>query len=265
MTESRNDVDAGWASQSFGSLVLSSRFQPIVELSSRRVTGYEGLLVATDSRCTPISPEAVFESTIGRAAIHELDFTARSLHMRNFARLGENNGLVFLNVSPSSAVDDLSDAGAFPALMRDCGLEPRDVVVEILEHGIADEAVLADAVDMYKSLGCRVALDDVHTRLADLERIWRLRPQLVKVDRAVTRKAALVGGDLRTLREFVQTLHALGIRVVIEGVENASETAMALEVGADYVQGFHFGTPGRSRIDEHRLELVFADVARLHP
>ena len=64
-------------------------------------------------------------------------------------------------------------------------IDPANVVIEILETGVSDESQLVDAVNLYRSLGCKVAIDDFGVGFSNFDRLWRLRPDFVKIDRSI--------------------------------------------------------------------------------
>jgi EAL domain-containing protein (putative c-di-GMP-specific phosphodiesterase class I) len=251
----------GEAGAEFGALGLTSRYQPIYSAAEHAIHGYEGLLVALDARGRVVPPLRLFERT---AAAHDrlyLDWLARALHLRGFARLGDDRGRLFLNVTPHAAIEDARHASVFAALLEQYGVRPEEVVVEILESGVEEEARLADAVGLYKALGCSVALDDFGAGVSEMERIWRLQPDIVKVDRAVLTAAARDAHAARVLKSVVRMMHECGSRVVIEGIEDRAGARLALETNADYLQGYHFARPSALRADAAAVRTIFDDLA----
>jgi EAL domain-containing protein (putative c-di-GMP-specific phosphodiesterase class I) len=237
------------AAPMFAGLALSSCYQPIYCAANQAIHGYEGLLVAIDDHGRPVPAKQIFEQAHGRSEGIYLDWLARALHLRGFSRLGEDRGRLYLNVTPDAAIEDSRVASVFVGMLAEYGVRPDDVVVEILETGVAEECRLAEAVRFYKALGFVVALDDFGVGVSEMERVWRLQPDIVKIDRAVIRAASRDAHAVRVLRSVVRMLHDCGARVVIEGIEDRRDALLALDTNADYLQGFHLARPSPVRAD----------------
>ena len=250
----------GRASSRFEGLVLTSRYQPIFDFAGQHPVGYEGLLVATGPDGAPVPVADAFARARDDLGAVALDWLARALHLRNFGRLGEDAGRLFVNVSPAAAIHDLDAGEAFPRLLEDCGIDPCRVVIEILENEVPDEKRLAEAVALYRALGCGVALDDFAAGASAMERVWRLEPDIVKVDRMVVRAAGRDAHALRVLRSIVHMVHECGAKVVLEGIEVESEARVAVDTSAEYVQGYYFAHPSTGAVDDASVRGVFASL-----
>ena len=120
-------------------------------------------------------------------------------------------------------------------------------------------------MDGYRGLGASIAMDGFGLGCSNLDRVARLRPDVVKIDRVLLAKA--VGGERfrRMLPGMIELLHESNTKVAIEGIESRSEALFAIESKADFLQGFFFAkpqaglgeAPGARRLDE------FLDPSRL--
>lgn len=254
----------------FQGLQLESRFQPIVSLAHRRVIGYEALLRGYTQDGVSVPALEIFGSVAHGNEAVRLDRVCRALHVRNFHKALDRDVWLFLNISPSAIHDGPSTGDFFASLLRDHGIEPGRIVVEILESAIGSEDTLARAVDYYRSMGCLIAVDDFGIGSSNLERIWRIRPEIVKLDRSMT-VAATQNKRLRRLMEnVVSLLHEAGSLVLLEGIENAEDALIAMESDADFIQGhfLSFPTPKPEMHDVcHGLEPLchgFREAARAH-
>jgi EAL domain-containing protein (putative c-di-GMP-specific phosphodiesterase class I) len=229
---------------------LATHFQPLYDVRRARCLGYEALMRATDSRGNSIRPDAFIAATeVGSRVL--LDWTCRAMHLRNYAIVDPGDRTLFLNVHPEAAVKDAKCAREFADLIRYYGLVPKRVCVEILESGCTDEGLLREAVAAYRALGVSIAMDDFGIARSNFDRIVRLRPDVVKIDRSLLAEAVL--GESRAKRmlaAMVELLHEANARVAIEGIETALEARVALDANADYLQGFHFCTPQAGLPDE---------------
>jgi EAL domain-containing protein (putative c-di-GMP-specific phosphodiesterase class I) len=248
------------AAVAFDALSLSSRYQPIFCSAEQKPFGYEGLLVAYSEDGKPVAPHRVFSRSEATGQGVYLDWLSRALHLRNWRTLGEQRGKLFLNVTPTAAIEDSHFERAFPALLDAYGAKPSDIIVEILETSVEEEPQLVDAVRMYKALGCKVALDDFGAGASEMKRFWRLRPDIVKIDRAVLRAAIHDDHALRVLKGVVRMMQDCGVRVVVEGAEDRRDATVALDCNADYVQGFYFARPSGVAVNEAAVRERFTGL-----
>jgi len=235
---------------------LASHFQPILAVRDPGCHGYEALLRACDEAGGRIPPVELFARTPA-AERAVLDWACRALHLRNYARFDPENRTLFLNVHPQAAAHDARCALELGELVRYYGLLPRRVCVEIIAED-CDERELNDAVAIYRELGLAIAIDDFGKARSNFDRVLALRPDLVKLDRALVADALLGWGRARRmLAGMVELLHEVRSRVVVAGIESAAEARVAIEAGADFVQGYYFSPPEAGLADER------AAVARL--
>jgi len=223
-------------------LAMYSAFQPILSASHARVVGHEALLRAADGAGSELHPPEIFARLEPHLSADRIHQTCSQVHLANFA-LQEHPGWLFLNVNPAAMDDRQAVIDDFGRLLRLSGIEPHRVVVEIIETKVHDEHVLADAVAGFRELGCLVAIDDFGAGESNFERIWRLRPDLVKIDRAMIAEAEESAVVRRILPGLVSLLHEAGCLVVVEGIETAKQALIALGADVDFVQGYFFARP----------------------
>ena len=236
---------------------LSSAFQPIFALTHRRAVGYEALLRVSDADGKPLSPLEVFAHAADGEETVQLDRTSRVLHTHNFRSLAANDNWLFLNINPHVVVEGRLYGSFFAELLHSSGLQPSQVVVEILENAILDEGLLAEAVQYYKELGCLVAIDDFGAGHSNFDRIVRLAPNMVKLDRSFLQQARQSSLARRMLPNLIALLHEAGCLVVLEGIEDETEALLAIEAGADFAQGYYFARPAAADAQNFDSEAVF--------
>lgn len=116
--------------------------------------------------------------------------------------------------------------------------------VELTEHlPMGEAAQLLPVLTQLAQQGTAIALDDTGCGYADMQAAQALRPGVVKLCITVIRALAQNDEVIRELKQTVQQLHALGCKVLAEGVETADQLAQVSELGVDYVQGWYFGRP----------------------
>ena len=227
-------------------LRLISHFQPIFSLVHKRPVGYEALLRAQNQAGNYIPPLELFHMVSDEEETVFLDRLSRNLHLRNFLPTADETSWIFLNVNPQVTVGGKRYGPYFSELLERYQIPPHRIVVEILEANIHDESLLAEAVDYYKNLGCLVAIDDFGAGHSNFDRIWRLSPQIVKLDRSMIAQAAHNISVRRVLPNLVSLLHESGSLALMEGIETEEEALIAMDSGIDFVQGYYFGRPQKS-------------------
>lgn len=239
---------------------LRSTFQSIFSVSHGKVVGHEALLRGEDDRGTELTPGELFPQLVARYSAHDVNELCTRLHLGSFARQARE-GWLFLNVSPD-AVRDRSDViERFGSYFRDAALDAHRIVVEIVETRSYDERQLADAVEGFRDLGCLVAIDDFGAGESNFERVWRLRPDLVKLDRAMLEEATDNPLVRHVLPGLVSLVHEIGCLVVLEGIETAEQAHIALEADVDFVQGFYFSRPTLTPPSLPSMRDKFAELA----
>lgn len=228
----------------FGDIVLRSVFQPIYSLAHGGMMGVEGLV-----RCSGRHGEALAPLDVLGCPQHSeeesvlLDRLCRYLHLGNRRLHAQDAQWLFLNVSARTIIAGRRYGSYFSELLREMEFPPQRVVIEILEDGILDESQLDAAVDYYRELGCIIAIDDFGAGNSNLNRLWAIGPDIVKLDRSLLVRA---GSEARTrhgLSKLVELLHESGCQVVMEGVETERDALIAQQSGADMVQGYYFARP----------------------
>ena len=167
-------------------------FQPIVELSTGALHEYECLFRPS----MPMLPQSI--GSIVQAAID----TDRSIELDRFivgaiivraARLdadrraaGQPPLRLAINLTPSSLLDPRFEAGAFATMVRDAGLDPRQLTIECTEQqAVADVVRLQKAVRALRRIGFGFAVDDAGAGYASFALIAALRPSVIKIDRDI--------------------------------------------------------------------------------
>jgi EAL domain-containing protein (putative c-di-GMP-specific phosphodiesterase class I) len=246
----------------FNGHTLSSAFQPIYGVREGKAIGYEGLVRATNAAGEAVRANRLFEG-LDDAETISLDRTCRTLHMRSFASLDPGKRMLFLNVNPVAAVAEAENVRAVRSRIGYFGLTPERVCIEILEGACDDEGQLVDAIAAYREMGLAIAMDDFGVARSNFDRVASLRPDYVKLDRSLLTDAIGDAKARRTLPCVITILHATGTKVVIEGIETASEALVAIESGADILQGYYFATPTAHLHDDALTERILRELVRM--
>lgn len=223
-----------------GGYELFSIFQPIYSFAHKRMVGCEGLARCIDEDGKVVHPGRLLGMTRSMDDTIFMDRLMRALHVGNFSTRKRENAWLFLNVTPVVVTSGTKHGTFFKQLLKKYDFPPHRVVIEITEAGIPDEPALERAVTYYQDMGCMVAIDDFGAGHSNFERIWRLKPNIVKLDRVMIQRASADPTICRSLMLIVSLLHETGVLVLAEGVETEEQAMIAITSDVDLVQGFLF-------------------------
>lgn len=241
---------------SFMDMRLSSAFQPVLRADGR-IVGREALLRAVHTSRGQLSPEDAFAEAVKANRIVQFDRLVRIIHLMNHARGFSEHELLFLNVHPR-LLANVSDHGrTFERILHYYSVPTSRVVIEIREQENQDQAVLALAVNNYRSLGYRIAVDNFGAAHSSLEGVLQLQPDIVKLDRVLIQATEYSRSATASFNQLVDRLRSAGIQVVIEGIETDGQFDIAKRSGAGFLQGYYLGCP--ECVENVRLQLTRAE------
>lgn len=236
--------DSG-ASGLYRGLHLTSVFQPLFDARSLKAKAHEALLRVHNNAGQSLSPAAAFALPATSSEVVYFDRLCRIVHALNFVRQADAGAELFVNVSGRHllGVSNRGHGEIFERLLHMCGLKPRQVILEVLEAKVDDISRLNEAVAAYRERGYRVAIDDFGCEHSNFDRLWRLTPDIVKLDRSLILQGTSNERARRILPKIVEIIHELGAEVVCEGIETPGQHALAIDAGADLVQGYYYARP----------------------
>jgi diguanylate cyclase (GGDEF)-like protein len=230
-------------------------WQPAFDLATGSVAGVEGLVrwhhrkrgLLLPGAFVPIAEETDLILDLGR---HTLVAGIRqALAWRGqLGRPCRDFGSVWVNVSARELI-----APPFPemvaATLDAMGLEPSDLGLEITETALfADAAIAVDNLARLRDLGVHLALDDFGTGHSSLTYLLRFPVDVVKIDRSFTAQVHDPTQPHRAIVSAVITAtHALGGRVLAEGVEERSQLEVLTDLGCDAASGYLLARPAPAR------------------
>ena len=127
--------------------------------------------------------------------------------------------------------------------VHETGIAPGQLVVEVVEsHAVTDRGHLVAILEHFRSLGWRVALDEVGARWSSRSLMTAVRPDVVKLAKALVQELPDEGARA-VLRAVTDLAHRGGAVVVAEGVETEQLAEEVTALGVDLGQGWLFGRP----------------------
>jgi EAL domain-containing protein (putative c-di-GMP-specific phosphodiesterase class I) len=209
----------------------------IVLPDSQKVFGFEALLRSREKELP--TPPHVIEAAEVLGRTSEVGAKVRRLASEAFAT-APGDALLFLNILPLDLLDDdLYETGT--PLSR---LAER-IVLEVTER--ADLAKVKDAlprIQRLRSMGYRVAVDDLGAGYAGLSSFATLEPEFTKLDMSLVRGAYASSVKQRVIGSIATLCRDLGSRVVAEGIETPEDSAALSALGCELMQGYYFARPG---------------------
>jgi EAL domain-containing protein (putative c-di-GMP-specific phosphodiesterase class I) len=220
---------------------MRPHFQPIVELSTGRAFGREalmrGMLGTVELRGVELIAAAEAHD-----ALFSFDYRARTAALEVGLPLLPEGEILFVNLDPRAVLDvDSSMRTTWPVVGR-LGADPSRICIEIIKpERCADRDLLHEMVLGHRQRGALVALDDLSGGADSLACLELLRPDIAKIDTALTAGIQHSPARLRLVQALVDCAHELGAKVVAEGVERVDEFRAMADLGVDLGQGFYFG------------------------
>jgi predicted signal transduction protein with EAL and GGDEF domain len=223
---------------------FSLAYQPLFDIRSGRVSGMEALLRWTNEQLGVVPPSefiSVAEETglilpIGEWVLRSACAQAKAWH-------DEGLPLVRMSVNVSGQQFALSEFPAMVgAILRETGLEPGKLELEITETLIMNDEVWAEtAIQQLKALGVALAIDDFGTGYSSLARLRRFAVNRLKIDRSFVTSLNECSDDRAIAAAIIAMSRSLRIDVTAEGVENMSQLMFLQEHDCHEAQGYLLG------------------------
>jgi len=222
--------------------LIHAVYQPVVDVEDARVVGYEALTRVNHGRFQ--NADLLFKAANENDSLWSLERLCRRKALEGLPALGSEE-LLFLNVQPDALYDpELRDV-AFLDRLREAGLNPGRIVLEMTEHSaVRDFPSFRRTLHHFRSRGFRLAMDDVGSGYSGLQAIAELAPDFIKADMTLVRdlhRNAIKRELIATIRRFSDRT---GITLIAEGVETRDELRTLRDLGVRCAQGFLFARPG---------------------
>jgi diguanylate cyclase (GGDEF)-like protein/PAS domain S-box-containing protein len=223
-------------------------YQPIVELTTGAVAGFEALLRWPHPEWGMVQPDqfiALAEETghivpLGAWVLQQA--TADVAHWQQRVR-----GHPPVYVSVNVAARQLRDPGFVRGVRRrltESGLAPSSLVLELTESGLLrpDQRLRADLEEL-KGMGVRLAIDDFGTGYSSLSYLRELPIDLLKVDKSFVDGIAVSTQRLALVEVIIRIAKTLGLTLIAEGIESEVQRDMLVSMGCRYGQGYLLAVP----------------------
>ncbi|TQE38929.1 EAL domain-containing protein [Streptomyces ipomoeae] len=236
-------------------------YQPIVELVSGRIAGFEALVRWPHSTRGMVLPEqfitlAEESGQIVPLGAWVLDQAAAEAVRWEDSVLRDGTAdrtapYVSVNVSPRQFRDDEFHSVIRRALELS-GIEPSSLVLELTESVLMynDERVLAEMTSL-NDLGIRIAIDDFGTGYSSLSYLREFPISILKIDKSFVDELGRSSEQYALVEGITHLAETLGLTVIAEGVEEVRQQELLIEMGCRLGQGYLFAEPVSAEEAEH--------------
>lgn len=214
-------------------------------MRSKMVVGMEALSrgMTTEQRIIP--PFELFERAQREGRTLEQDCLCRKTALKAFEEHLKQSPdqLLFLNFEASLLDQGVGGSGALLDLVHSLTVPPRNVIIEIIESQLNDLEALEQFAASHRQSAFLLALDDIGSGHSNLERVARIKPDVIKLDRSLISGVDHQFYKKEIARALLKLGHKIGALLVAEGVETEGEAVAAMDLGVDMLQGFYFAKP----------------------
>jgi diguanylate cyclase (GGDEF)-like protein/PAS domain S-box-containing protein len=226
---------------------ISLAYQPIVDMVTEQLTGFEALVrwthpergIISPTTFVPVAEESGLVLALGRWVLRTACYQASAWNTRR------PDAAITVTVNLSGR--QLQDEGlAFDVdlALRESGLDPSRLILEMTESVIMHESSAARArLRELKNLGVRIAIDDFGTGYSSLSHLQQFPVDILKIDRSFLHRMHQGPQDTALIRTIITLAKLLSLRTIAEGVEDSAQQEQLRELGCDSAQGFLFGRP----------------------
>ncbi len=230
-------------------------YQPIVDLDSAQIRGFEALMRwrsptlgdVPPSQFIPVAEETGMILRLGRWALEE---TCRHLagwhaHQRRLDPGIPVENLVQASVNVSMVqFDQLDLLDHVEHAVSEAGIPPCRLQLEVTESVLAaNQDRLASGLSDLRDLGIAISLDDFGTGYSSMGQLQALAVDQIKIDASFVQAASVDQRSSSVVTALVELGQALGLTVVAEGVEETEQLRILRAAGCDYAQGYLLGRP----------------------
>ncbi len=229
---------------SLAKLVLENAFQPIVEVATGSVFGYESLLRG-HQRLGFSSPLELLDQAQDGGQLLALEQMVAGRALAKFSGLPEfSSQTLFLNLDVRLIQDGRHFLDKVVQHLRQAGIAPSSVCFEFSERfDNTSVPEFADLVSEMRKAGFKLAIDDFGVGHGEMKLLCDYPVDYLKIDRHFVANVDANPRKRHLVKNIVNIAHVLGIRVIAEGIETEAEFLACREYGVDLVQGYFIARP----------------------
>lgn len=215
-------------------------FHPIVDISRRRVWGYEALVRGTEGQGA-----GQILGMVDDTNRYKFDQACRVKAIELAGALfPDAQTRLSINFMPNAVYEPAACIRATLEAARRVGFAHRQIMFEFTENErMTDVAHVQRIITEYRKHGFATALDDFGAGYAGLNLLANFQPDFIKLDMGLIRGIATSGARQTIVASVVAMARTLGVAVIAEGIETESELATLRATGIELFQGYLFAKP----------------------
>jgi len=245
---------------------VTALFQPLVYIKKKAVVGYSSFCPGCDHEGYEIDAAALVDSAERFGLVLQIDRLFRRKSLEGFSSLyaADRGMLLALNVN-SGAIMSGARSGNFINMVRNAGIEPSDIIIELIESDIDETGVITDFAARYREAGFMIAIDESGCGTLNWDRVAMIKPDLVKLDSSMITGVAADFFKQEVLHSRINLAHKGGALVVAAGIDTVEDALKMMELGADILQGNYFSPPCRpEEISRDEIDRKIARISGLY-
>ena len=221
-------------------------YQPIINIKDEKIHSAEALIRWMPTDSDPIRPDIFIPIAEESGQINNVGSWVLKTVVNQVKTWQEHLGVcpsVAINVS-SKQLKNHEFREQFQSLLRTHNLPVDGVELELTETGVMEdpEKSMAELHKLHE-LGVSISIDDFGTGYSSLDYLRRLPLDILKIDQSFTFGIGESENDEEIVRVMIRMAHAMGLKVICEGVETKEHLDFLKEHDCDFVQGYYFSKP----------------------
>ncbi len=251
------ELREGWLSDVLSQGRIVMHLQPLMQFPPGRVHGYECLMRGLDDEGRLIMPARMFQAAATLEKLESLDAICRRTAIAAASRFASSSLTFFINFIPSAVVNPMRTLEQMTQQVEEGGLRPGQIAFEVIEtEKVYDQRHLMNVLRHLRKAGFKIALDDVGAGYASLLSLSYLRPDYIKLDGELVRRAANSALEAKMVADLAETARQNGIITVAEGIETEDELRVVLDSGIRLTQGYFHARPQAKPLEDEAVRQV---------
>jgi len=218
---------------------IQTFFQPIFDLSDMRTIGVEALN-RPEQGFVIKNADILYQAAVYFGLYYDLEMVAWHKSIKQWQEQANSSVLLFLNCSPYLIEWKEFDENV---IFKDAGVDPKQVALEITERlSIKNYEMFFHKLDRLKNAGFQIAIDDMGQGFSSIERVARLKPTFVKIDKGLVDDVDTDDIKRKIIESIVSFCRA-DIVCIAEGIERIEQLKVLKELGVTAGQGYLLKRP----------------------